>query len=98
MLLLVFGSVIAGLVPVILALVAILAALGLTAFVGIFFELSVFTINMLTGMGLALGIDYSLFVVSRFREERANGRDKLDAIARRARRRVAPCSSAASRS
>ena len=79
-LLLVFGSVIAGLVPVILALVAILAALGLTAFVGIFFELSVFTINMLTGMGLALGIDYSLFVVSRFREERANGRDKLDAI------------------
>src|SRR5918995_3887901 len=79
-LLLVFGSVIAGLVPVILALVAILAALGLTAFVGIFFELSVFTINMLTGMGLALGIDYSLFVVSRFREERANGREKLDAI------------------
>jgi RND superfamily putative drug exporter len=45
------------------------------------FELSVFTINMLTGMGLALGIDYSLFVVSRFREERSGGRDKLDAIA-----------------
>ena len=79
-LLLVFGSVIAGLVPIVLALVAILTALGLTAFVGIFFDLSIFTINMLTGMGLALGIDYSLFVVSRFREERANGRDKLDAI------------------
>ena len=79
-LLLVFGTVIAGLVPVALALVAILTALGLTAFVGIFFELSIFTVNMLTGMGLALGIDYSLFVVSRFREERANGRDKLDAI------------------
>ena len=79
-LLLVFGSVIAGLVPIVLALVAILTALGLTAFVGIFFDLSIFTINMLTGMGLALGIDYSLFVVSRFREERANGRDKRDAI------------------
>jgi putative drug exporter of the RND superfamily len=79
-LLLVFGTVIAGLVPVVLALVAILAALGLTAFVGIFFELSIFTVNMLTGMGLALGIDYSLFVVSRFREERANGRERLDAI------------------
>jgi RND superfamily putative drug exporter len=79
-LLLVFGSVVAGLVPVVLALVAILAALGLTAFLGIFFELSIFTVNMLSGMGLALGIDYSLFVVSRFREERANGREKLDAI------------------
>jgi uncharacterized membrane protein YdfJ with MMPL/SSD domain len=38
-------------------------------------------INMLTGMGLALAIDYSLFVVSRFREERGRGRGKLDAIA-----------------
>jgi RND superfamily putative drug exporter len=36
---------------------------------------------MITGMGLALGIDYALFVLSRFREERAGGRDKLDAIA-----------------
>ena len=36
---------------------------------------------MLTGMGLALGIDYSLFVVSRYREERADGRAELDAIA-----------------
>jgi putative drug exporter of the RND superfamily len=79
-LLLVFGAVVAGLVPVVLALVAITTALGLTAFVGIFFDLSIFTINMLTGMGLALGIDYSLFVVSRFREERANGREKLNAI------------------
>jgi RND superfamily putative drug exporter len=79
-LLLVFGSVIAGLVPVVLALVAIMAALGLTAFLGIFFDLSIFTVNMLTGMGLALGIDYSLFVVSRFREERSNGLEKLDAI------------------
>ena len=36
---------------------------------------------MLTGMGLALGIDYSLFVVSRYREERSGGRAELDAIA-----------------
>jgi RND superfamily putative drug exporter len=35
---------------------------------------------MLTGMGLALGIDYSLFVISRYREERAGGREPLDAI------------------
>ena len=80
-LLLVFGAVVAGLVPLALAIVAIITALGLVALVGTAFELSVFTINMLTGMGLALGIDYALFVVSRFREERSGGRDKLDAIA-----------------
>src|SRR5918994_2225212 len=80
-LLLVFGAVVAGLVPLALAIVAILTALGLVALVGTAFELSVFTINMLTGMGLALGIDYALFVVSRFREERSGGREKLDAIA-----------------
>jgi putative drug exporter of the RND superfamily len=80
-LLLVFGSVVAGLVPVALALLAIVTALGLVALVGIAFELSIFTVNMLSGMGLALGIDYSLFVISRFREERAGGRDKPDAIA-----------------
>ncbi|HEU4941739.1 MAG TPA: MMPL family transporter, partial [Gaiellaceae bacterium] len=80
-LLLVFGAVVAGLVPLALALVAIITALGLTSLVGIPFDLSIFTVNMLTGMGLALGIDYSLFVVSRFREERAAGRDELDAIA-----------------
>ena len=44
------------------------------------FELSIFVVNMLTGMGLALGIDYSLFVVSRYREERNRGRSELDAI------------------
>jgi uncharacterized membrane protein YdfJ with MMPL/SSD domain len=80
-LMLVFGAVVAGLVPLALSLVAIMTALGLVALVGTAFDLSIFTVNMLTGMGLALGIDYSLFVVSRFREERAAGREKLDAIA-----------------
>jgi putative drug exporter of the RND superfamily len=79
-LLLVFGAVVAGLVPVATALIAILVAVGLTGVVGIFTDLSIFTINMISGMGLALGIDYALFVVSRFREERTNGREKLDAI------------------
>jgi uncharacterized membrane protein YdfJ with MMPL/SSD domain len=79
-LLLVFGAIVAGLIPVATALIAILVAVGLTGVVGIFTDLSVFTINMISGMGLALGIDYTLFVVSRFREERTNGREKLDAI------------------
>ena len=79
-LLLVFGAVVAGLVPLLMAIASIVVALGLTALVAQPFELSVFVINMLTGMGLALGIDYSLFVVSRYREERARGRDQLAAI------------------
>ena len=80
-LLIVFGSVVAGLIPMLLALVSITVALALLALVGQAFPLSVFATNMLTGMGLALGIDYSLFVLSRYREERLRGREKLDAIA-----------------
>jgi uncharacterized membrane protein YdfJ with MMPL/SSD domain len=80
-LILVFGAVVAGLVPLLMALVSIVVALGLCALVAGAFTLSVFFVNMLSGMGLALGIDYSLFVVSRYREERTGGRPELDAIA-----------------
>ncbi len=69
-LLLVFGAVVASLVPVVLAIVSIAVALGLTALVGQAFELSFFVVNMLVMMGLAVGIDYALFVMTRFREER----------------------------
>jgi RND superfamily putative drug exporter len=79
-LLLVFGAVVAGLLPVLVALVSIVVALGLTALLGQAFDLSVFVVNMISGMGLALGIDYSLFVVFRYREERRLGSDKLDSI------------------
>jgi uncharacterized membrane protein YdfJ with MMPL/SSD domain len=79
-LLLVFGAVVAGLVPLLMAIVAIIVALGLSTLLAQYFELSVFLVNMLTGMGLALGIDYSLFVVSRYREERGQGRHELAAI------------------
>jgi len=80
-LLLVFGAVVAGLIPLLMAIASIVVALGMTALLAQPFELSIFIVNMLTGMGLALGIDYSLFVVSRYREERGRGREQLDAIA-----------------
>jgi putative drug exporter of the RND superfamily len=80
-LLLVFGAVVAGLIPLVLAILSIVVALALTAIVGQVFDLSIFVQNMIFGMGLALGIDYSLFILSRFREERADGREKLEAIA-----------------
>jgi uncharacterized membrane protein YdfJ with MMPL/SSD domain len=79
-LILVFGAVVAGLVPLLMAIVSIVVALGLVAVLSQPFTLSVFIFNMLTGMGLALGIDYSLFVVSRYREERGAGRERFDAI------------------
>jgi RND superfamily putative drug exporter len=79
-LLLVFGAVVAGVIPLVLALLSIFVALALTAFVGQAVDLSVFVTNMIFGMGLALGIDYSLFILSRFREERSQGREKEDAI------------------
>jgi RND superfamily putative drug exporter len=80
-LLLVFGAVVASLVPLLLAIVAIVFAMALVAVVGQVWEVSFFIVNMVSGMGLALGVDYALFVVSRFREERARGVEKLDAIA-----------------
>src|SRR5262245_34189303 len=79
-LILVFGAIVAGLVPLLMAIISIVVALGLVAVFSQPFELSVFIFNMLTGMGLALGIDYSLFVVSRYREERGVGRGQFDAI------------------
>ncbi len=64
-----------------LAIASIVVALALVALLAQAYDLSVFTQNMLIGMGLALGIDYSLFTLSRYREERLQGREKLDAIA-----------------
>jgi putative drug exporter of the RND superfamily len=81
-LLLVFGSLVGGLVPLLMAILSIVVGMGFVALLSLRFELSVFIVNMLTGMGLALGIDYSLFVVSRYREERLAGGSRDDAIAR----------------
>jgi RND superfamily putative drug exporter len=76
----VFGAVVAGLIPIILAVMAIAIALGAAAVFGLVFDLPFFIANIVTMIGLAVGIDYSLFTVSRYREERAKGLDKLDAI------------------
>ena len=81
-LLLVFGAVVSALLPIILAVVAIVVALALTALVGQIGDLSFFVTNMITMMGLAVGIDYALFIVSRYREERADGVERLGAIER----------------
>ena len=81
-LLLVFGAVVAAALPLVLALTAIMIALGVAALLGQAFDLSIFITNMVFMIGLAVGIDYSLFIVARYREERGAGRAQAEAIAR----------------
>jgi len=79
-LVLVFGTLVAAGLPLLLAGFSILIAIGITAVVGQRFEMSFFVVNMITMMGMAVGIDYSLFVVSRYREELLRGQGKYVAI------------------
>ena len=79
-LVLVFGALVAGLIPIAMGIASIAVAIGLVALVGMAVDFSFFVTNMITMMGLAVGIDYSLFIVSRYREERFKGLEKVDAI------------------
>ena len=79
-LVLVYGAVVAGLIPILLAIVAVFTTVGLVGVVGQIMELNEFVPNIVTMMGLAVGIDYSLFVLSRYREERQKGYDKYESI------------------
>jgi RND superfamily putative drug exporter len=79
-LVLVFGALVAAGVPILLALVSVFVALGLAALVGQVLDLSFYVVNMITMIGLAVGIDYTLFILQRYREERLAGHAKLDAI------------------
>ena len=77
----VFGTVVAALMPLIVAAISISIALGIVALVGLGYEFSLYVTNMVTMIGLAVGIDYSLFIVHRFRTERRRGLEKMEAIA-----------------
>jgi uncharacterized membrane protein YdfJ with MMPL/SSD domain len=79
-LLLVFGALVAALIPMAIAFVSIIVAVAASALIGQVTSLSFFIVNMITAMGLALGIDYSLFVLSRYREQRQLGQNKVEAI------------------
>jgi RND superfamily putative drug exporter len=79
-LIVVFASLIAAVVPIVMAIFAIGIAIGLVALIGQLWDFNLFVTNMISMIGLAVGIDYSLFIVSRYREERKKGFDKLGAI------------------
>jgi putative drug exporter of the RND superfamily len=76
----VFGSIVAAVLPLIMGVVAIAVAVGLVALIGQLWHFNLFVQNIITMIGLAVGIDYSLFIVSRYREERKKGFPKLEAI------------------
>ncbi|NWJ46803.1 MAG: MMPL family transporter [Chloroflexi bacterium] len=80
-LLLAFGALAAAFVPLILAITALLAAFG---FLGLYSQfvtpVSQYATQLIVLIGLAVAVDYSLFMLTRFRAERRNGRDKMTAI------------------
>jgi RND superfamily putative drug exporter len=80
-LLVVFGAAVAAGLPIVLALLSIFVAAAATALASNAMDMSNFVVFIITMIGLAVGIDYSLFIVQRFREERGRGREKIEAIA-----------------
>jgi len=78
--LLVFRSLVAALLPLAVGATAILITFSLLRIVNGFEPMSTFAINLITGLGLGLAIDYSLFMVSRFREELENGHETSRAL------------------
>jgi RND superfamily putative drug exporter len=79
-LLFVFRSVVAAILPALVGGCAVVVALALVFALGHITPLSIFVLNITTLFGLGLGVDYSLFMVSRFREEIAQGRSVPDAV------------------
>ena len=72
-LLLVIGAAFAAGLPILVGILAIFVAVGATALASNTMEMSNFVVFIITMIGLAVGIDYSLFIIQRFREERATG-------------------------
>jgi putative drug exporter of the RND superfamily len=75
-----FGMLIAAGIPLVLALAGIAVGFALLHILGWFMPMSVWSMNFSMMIGLAVGIDYSLFIVSRYREERVEGKDAVAAI------------------
>jgi RND superfamily putative drug exporter len=81
-LLIYFGSVVGALVPLLTAAATIVLAMAGTTLAGERMDIAEQVINVITLVGVAIGVDYALLVVSRFREELAEGHDRVTATAR----------------
>lgn len=81
LLLVVFGSLVAAVMPLIVGILSILGSLGVLSVLAGITQVNVFAMSVVTLLGLGLAIDYGLFMVSRFREEMDAGRDVRSAVA-----------------
>ncbi|GAA2098566.1 MMPL family transporter [Streptomyces albiaxialis] len=82
LLLVVFGTVVSALLPLVIALVAIVGVFAQLSLIGSVTDVSIFAINLTTALGLGLGVDYALLMISRFREQLAAGATVEDAVRR----------------
>jgi RND superfamily putative drug exporter len=82
LLLLVFGSAMAALLPLAIGGLAVVGTFLSLRFIASLTHVSIFSLNLTTALGLGLAIDYSLFMVSRYREEIRNGREPNAALVR----------------
>ncbi|MVO89457.1 MMPL family transporter [Streptomyces sp. p1417] len=82
LLLAVFGTVVSALLPLAIALIAIVGVFAQLFVVGSVTDVSLFAINLTTALGLGLGVDYALLMISRFREQLAAGASVEDAVRR----------------
>jgi RND superfamily putative drug exporter len=82
LLLVVFGSVVAASMPVLIGGFAVLGAFTLVRVITLFSTVSIFSLNIITILGMGLAVDYGLFLVSRFREELDRGRPVPEAVSR----------------
>mgnify|MGYP003704134501 CR=1 FL=1 len=80
LLLLVFGAMVASAMPLVVAVSAILGAFLILFLISIFTDVSIFALNLTTGLGMGLGIDYALLMVNRFREELHKGNSVNDSV------------------
>jgi RND superfamily putative drug exporter len=80
LLVLVFGAMVASAMPLIVGVSAILGAFFILYLISLFTSVSVYALNLTTGIGLGLGIDYALLIVNRFREELHRGKSVEDSI------------------
>ena len=80
LLLLIFGAMVASAMPLMVGVTAILGTFFVLFLLTFFTDVSIFALNLTTGLGLGLGIDYALLMVNRFREELWKGSSKEDAV------------------
>lgn len=76
----VFGAIVASAMPLLVGISAILGAFFIIYLFTLFTTVSIFALNLITGLGLGLGIDYALLIVNRFREELHSGKSVEDSV------------------